>query len=101
MIRVLTLDGRWICDASLIQRKPYLTESRIADGKKKSDREKIKRRYAHIQEVKDRSRAVFEATAQEDPVLVAATSSTLLSPTQSPTTEKTGDELEISIESLV
>jgi hypothetical protein len=63
-VRVLSPDGRWICDADLVQRRGYVTESRIEDARAKREREALRRLELHAQEIRDRAASVIDAGEQ-------------------------------------
>jgi putative transposase len=60
-VRVLTKEGRWICDAELAHKKPAIPASRVVEAELKSERAKVKRLESHIQEVHDRAALVTDA----------------------------------------
>jgi putative transposase len=55
-VRVLTDDERFICDAALTQRMPYVAESRIADMQQNRLKGQLKRLEKHADEVRERAR---------------------------------------------
>ena len=63
-VRVLAPDGRWICDAELVQRRGYVTSSRIEDARAKREREALKRLELHAKEVRDRAASLVDAGEQ-------------------------------------
>lgn len=60
-VRVLTPEGRWICDAELVQRRGYVTASRIEDARALRERQQVARLEARVQEVKDRAALTVDA----------------------------------------
>ena len=88
-VRILDNSGRWICDASLIQKQPYISESRIVDAENKRKLEQTKRLAVKQQEIEDRSQLgithdqVLESAAQlvaPDPNLLTKQSDDLVIP---------------------
>lgn len=55
-VRVLTDDERFICEAALTQRMPYVSESRIADMQQNRLKGQLKRLEIHADEVRERAR---------------------------------------------
>ena len=64
-VRILTEDGRYICEAPLIDRAPYLSDSYIADLKINREREAVKRLERHAAERISRSRQTLGSTASD------------------------------------
>jgi hypothetical protein len=67
-VRVLQLDGRWICDASLVVRRPALSPSRVEDGAVKREAAALKRLEAHAQEIRDRAALTVDAAQSLDAI---------------------------------
>lgn len=61
MVRVLTPDGRWICDAELVRRRDYVSASRIEDARAERTRAQTKRLELQLQEVRDRAALTVDA----------------------------------------
>lgn len=61
LISVLADDGRWICDARLVQKADYLPASRIEQAKQKRLAGQQKRLQRKLDEVEARSRNTLEA----------------------------------------
>lgn len=55
-VRVLTDDGRFICDATLQARTPYDSASRIEDMQKHREQGRLKRHENHAIEIRERER---------------------------------------------
>lgn len=60
-VRVLTKEGRWICDAKLVERRAALKSSVLEDVRAKREREALKRLEVHAQEIRDRAALVTDA----------------------------------------
>ncbi|WP_295586085.1 Mu transposase C-terminal domain-containing protein [uncultured Lamprocystis sp.] len=67
-VRVLQKDGRWICDASLVVRRPALSPSRVEDGAVKREAAALKRLEAHAQEIRDRAALTVDAAQTLDAI---------------------------------
>jgi putative transposase len=63
-VRVLAPDGRWICDAALVNRKPYVTASYLEDIRARREHEQLKRLEKHTQEVRDRAASIIDPGEQ-------------------------------------
>ena len=60
-VRVLTPDGRWICDALLVHRRAALKTSVLEDVRANREKGALKRLEVHVQEVKDRAAVMVDA----------------------------------------
>ena len=55
VVRILDDKGRWVCDASLVNKVDYIPSSRIEEAKQKRLRQQIKRLEVHANEKLDRA----------------------------------------------
>jgi putative transposase len=60
---------RYICDAHLVERKPWLPDSRIEDLKQKREQGQIARHQKHIEEIKQRTAGVIDHAALANHIL--------------------------------
>lgn len=58
-VRVLDMDGRWICDARLVAKLDYQPASRLQERRIENDRQKIVRLERHAAEARARARGVL------------------------------------------
>lgn len=63
-VTVRTPEGRYICDATLVKAKPWLSESRIKDLKQKSLQGQRQRLQRHLDEIERRSQGALDHSAQ-------------------------------------
>jgi putative transposase len=56
MVRVMTMDERFICDAALTQRMPYVSASRLEDMQQQRLAGQVKRLERHVEEKRERAR---------------------------------------------
>lgn len=54
-VRILNMDGRWLCDAPLVMKADYIPKSRLIEAQHKSLIGKEKRLEKKLEEVRDRS----------------------------------------------
>ena len=87
-VRILDDKGRWVCDATLVNKVDYIPSSRIEEAKQKRLRSQIKRLEVHANEKRERAGlAVTHDQVLDDVEVLVSDSPALLSD------EKTGIEL--------
>lgn len=64
MVRILDTDGRWICDAKLVERSAYISESRLQDNKVK--RLKGQQKRLQIKADENERRATLDLEVEPD-----------------------------------